>query len=64
MTEPLIWTTKGNLPMKDLTCKRYWQDMPDVLMFVEEYWMGEEMVKRGAHGYLKHGVPIGTEGGL
>jgi len=63
--EPLIWTSKGNLPIRDLECRRYWQENDDAITLVEEYWLGEEMVKRGAHVKLKRGATVGTaQGGI
>lgn len=63
--EPLIWTSKGNLPLSNLECRRYWQENEDSITLVEEYWLGEECVKRGAHVRLKRGAPIGAmQGGV
>ncbi len=57
---PLIWTSKGNLPIADLECKRSWSVNKDEIVFVEEYFLGEECVKRGAHIHKLEGTPLST----
>lgn len=47
--EPLIYTTKGNLPLSMLEYKHYRQDQPGVVVFVEEYLLKGESVKRAVH---------------
>lgn len=54
--QPLIYTTKGNLPIADLVYRTEWQDSDDTIVFIEEYLLGEEIVKRSVHGYLKKGM--------
>ena len=50
---PLIWTTKGNLPVADLEYKTAWIDHEDYLSFSEQYFLGDELVKSNAHIYSK-----------
>lgn len=60
---PLIWTSKGNLPIADLAYTYYWLDTPDALTFVEEYRLGEELVKSNSHSFLKKGLELFPEQG-
>lgn len=53
---PLIWTTKGNLPVGSLEYCPTWTEAPDEISFVEEYRLEGEVVKRNVHVYLKKGV--------
>ena len=65
--EPLIYTTKGNLPIADLEYKHYRQDTPGNVVFVEEYFLAGESVKRSVNVCPLAGVCIepvaGTVGG-
>lgn len=67
MDEPLIWTSKGNLPIASLTYRQQWTINEDEIIFAEEYLLGDELVKRSAHVYKKKGVAaqsaIGKIGG-
>jgi hypothetical protein len=54
--EPLIWTTKGNLPVSSLAYQHGWQDSEDATVFWEEYRLGDEIVKRNVHAMSKRGV--------
>lgn len=56
MDEPLIYTSKGNLPIASLDYSYGWDDTENALVFWEQYKLGDEIVKRGAHVYTKHGV--------
>lgn len=61
---PLIHTSRGNLPMADLSHVTYWQDDQGrrvswfgdiaadarVLWLIEEHWRDAELVKRAMHG--------------
>ncbi len=53
---PLIWTTKGNLPIDSLEYRHGWDDTEAATVFWEEHWLGDEMVKRAAHVLSKTGV--------
>lgn len=61
--EPLIYTSKGNLPIASLQYKSGWQDTEGALVFFEEYWLGEELVKRSAHALSKQGLTGQTVAG-
>ena len=48
--EPLIYTSKGNIPLSRLTCERHWDHQPDrYIKFVERYLLDGEVVKESAH---------------
>lgn len=47
--EPLIWTSKGNLPMSSLKYTTSWQITEEYVKFVEKYMLGDELVKENAH---------------
>lgn len=49
MTEPLIYTSKGNLPIASLEYRNYREDVPGAVVFIEEYFLESESVKRAVH---------------
>lgn len=52
--EPLIYTTKGNVPVASLTYKHEWQDSSEAMRFIERYFDGAgAVVKESVHVYLK-----------
>ena len=56
--EPLIYTSKGNLPIASLEYRHRWIDSENETTFVEEYWLGDECVKRSVHTMLKKGIEM------
>ena len=52
MMEPLIYTIKGNLPIKDLEYRHWWVVNDNEISFHEQYLFNGEIVKEGAHVYL------------
>ena len=62
---PLIWTSKGNVPISSLANAHSRADSPEETTFVEEYRLGEEVVKRSVHVYSRKGNTMtGVAGGL
>ena len=61
--EPLIYTTKGNVPVKDLTVKNMWHDDPDSIVFAREWYLDGELVKREAHVYQRNGIVLEAQKG-
>lgn len=62
---PLIWTSKGNLPIADLVYAHRWEETDVYLKFVETYTLGDEVVKESAHVYIKKGAALaGEQGGF
>lgn len=60
MTEvPLIWTSKGNLPIASLEYKAEWFDTDEYIKLVETHLLDGEVVKQSAHVYGKR--PMLTE---
>jgi hypothetical protein len=53
---PLIYTSKGNLPISDLTYQHQWLEDDNAITLVEEYRLGDEIVKRNVHARLKRGL--------
>lgn len=47
--QPLIYTSKGNLPIASLRYEHKREDTPGNIVFIEEYFLGEESVKRSVH---------------
>ena len=56
MDEPLVYTTKGNLPISSLQYRHEWIEDEVAITFVEEYRLDGELVKRSAHARLKQGL--------
>lgn len=56
MDTPLIWTSKGNVPVESLTYKTSWENTDDYVKFVETYYLGDELVKQNAHVLSKRGI--------
>ena len=57
MSEPLIFTTKGNVPVSSLTYQTNW-DVQDAYIKFSERYLDEagEVVKESAHVYDRKGV--------
>ena len=58
MNEPLIYTSKGNLPIDDLRYETEWTVNDDYIKFVERHYLGDEVVKESAHVYDRKGVSL------
>lgn len=58
MTQPLIFTTKGNLPLAGLRQEVTWDISEDKIIFTESYFLGEECVKKSAHVKFLTGVAM------
>ncbi len=55
--EPLIFTTKGNVPLSQLTYQTAWEVKDDYIKFGERYLDANgEVVKESAHVYDRRGV--------
>jgi len=62
---PLIFTSKGNLPLSALEYRSGWSDEngkpaalkadPAAVVFWEEHWHEGECVKRSAHALMREG---------
>ncbi len=59
--EPLVYTTKGNLPISTLEYFHFWEDSIDFIKFTEGYRMDGEEVKRAVHILLKKGQDLSAE---
>lgn len=58
MSEPLIFTTKGNLPVSSLTHQTEWRIAEKVIVFIERYLLGDEVVKESSHVKLLDGAEM------
>lgn len=56
MSEPLIWTSKGNIPMAGLVHQVAWDVTPEQIVFVERYLLGDEVVKQSSHVHIISGA--------
>jgi len=61
MDEPLIYTTKGNIPVASLQYRHQWLNTENDITFTEEYLLDGEVVKRNSHCYLKKGMDAGLQ---
>ena len=53
MMEPLIYTTKGNLPITSLAYSTAWEDTDDYTKLTETYTLKGEVVRQSAHVMAK-----------
>ena len=58
MSEPLIYTKNGNVPLEGLRHEVEWRISKDVVTFIERYFDGEEVVKESIHVKLLTGVSM------
>ena len=61
---PLIYTTKGNLPVDSLAYSTHWEDAEDYMKFVETYKLEGEVVKESVHVYCKKPLELAAIQGL
>lgn len=61
--EPLIWTSKGNLPVSSLGHTVEWDVQDDHIRFSEIYTLDGEVVKQSQHNYLPKGLQSTAEQG-
>lgn len=56
--EPLVYTTKGNLPISVLEYFHCWEDTDDYTKFIQGYKLDGEIVKQEAHVRMKKGMGL------
>jgi hypothetical protein len=57
MTDPVIYTSKGNVPISSLTYQTAWDVQEGYIKFMERYLDSSgEVVKESAHVYDRKGV--------
>jgi len=54
--EPLIYTTKGNIPASSLRLQPIWEDTPDYAKVNVQHFLGDELVRNDVYVYDKKGV--------
>lgn len=64
MDEPLIYTSKGNLPISSLVYTHRWEEDDVAISFIEEYRLDGEVVKRNSHARLKQGLEASIQNQL
>jgi hypothetical protein len=64
MSEPLIWTSKGNIPMEGLQHDVEWRVSPEQIIFIERYLLDGEVVKESAHVKVLTGVVMSGEASI
>jgi hypothetical protein len=58
---PLIYTSKGNVPIASLRYEHKWEDN-DRYTALHEFWFdGDEIVKNSTHMLAKSGLVIGGQ---
>lgn len=62
--EPLIWTSKGNLPLASLRAETCWEQSDTYIKFVERHYLDDEVVKEAAHVLMLQPIQsfVETEG--
>lgn len=53
---PLIYTTKGNIPVVDLVMETEWQETDENTVFIERYLLDGEIVKQSIHVRAKRSI--------
>jgi hypothetical protein len=61
LSEPLIYTAKGNLPVASLKYETQWEDCADYTKFVETYTLDGEVVRSSAHVFGRRKLDIVPE---
>jgi len=64
MTEPLIYTIKGNIPISSLDYSAVWLDTADFIKLTETYRLEGEIVKESVHIYMKRALESTIEQGI
>ena len=59
MDEPLIFTTKGNLPIAELAFGTRWEVTEDFIKLIEIYRLGDEVVRESAHVLKRKSIDMG-----
>jgi hypothetical protein len=60
--EPLIWTSKGNVPLASLTYAHQWIDNEDRIVLMESWTDASgELVKNNVHMLAKKQLTMGGE---
>lgn len=61
MTEPLVFTSRGNLPVASLAYSVRWEENDQGIEFHEEYRLDGELVRNNVHIRLKKGLDSNIE---
>ena len=55
---PLVWTTRGNVPVAATEERVVWTDNAEETICAHEHWMDGECVKRSVHIYKRKGLEV------
>lgn len=58
MSEPLIYTSRGNLPLASLEERVVWTDNDQETICAVEHWIDGECVRRSPHIYIRQGLEV------
>lgn len=61
---PLIYTSKGNLPLESLAYSTQWEDTDTYTKLIETYRLGDEIVKQSCHVLTKQSLTAAVEQGV
>lgn len=61
--EPMVWTSKGNLPQSTLRRVIVWEDEPNYTKMTERYYLGDEVVKESCDVLGRWGLGVKVEEG-
>jgi len=57
METPLIYTSKGNLPIETLKVEAFWENTDTYIKLIERYTDPTgEIVRESAHVFIKEGI--------
>lgn len=60
--EPLIYTNRGNLPLRELVYSTHWEFSPESIVFIEEHRDQDgEIVRRAVHVHMLSPLEFKTE---
>lgn len=60
---PLIWTSKGNLPLESLKYATRWERGEDYVKFIEIHTLNGEVVREAAHVLALKPTSLDAEAG-
>lgn len=59
--EPLVYTSKGNLPIASLEYFYRWEHEPEYIKFIEGYTLDGEVVKQSANVLMLKGQQMDVD---
>ena len=56
--QPMIWTSRGNVPLSDVEQEIEWRVSNDQVVFIERYRLDGEVVKESTHVKILTGLSL------